>query len=322
MDKRLRSTLLNVAKIAISVGMLAYVLLVRANLGELAQVVAQARWGFLVAAALLAIAGVALRAVRWLALLRALDIDVPLGRLIKLYFVVSFFNAFLPSGFGGDAIRIVELARHSKKTPEAIGTVLVDRANGLWVLFILGLFALPFTVRYIPPQTAILLAAVSAAVAVGGWVVMGTGLIPWLGGKIKLPGQAKLERFYRAVSGCGTVALAQASAVSLAFNLIKIVVDYLIALGLNVDLPFGIFFAFAPIISSSLLLPSIGGLGVREMATTLMYGTVDVAGTHATAMSLAQFGVQTLIPGVIGGLLYAIEGASELRGQPQTELQE
>ena len=321
MEKKKRAALFNIIKIAVSVSMLAYVLY-RANLRKLASVVAEARWGFLAVAGLLAIAGVALRAVRWLALLRSLEIDVPLVRLVKLYFVGSFFNAFLPSGFGGDAIRMMELARHSKKTPEAIGTVLVDRANGLWVLFILGLLALPFASRHMPSQMVLLLAAVSAAVVVGGWVVMGTGLVPWLGSRIKLPGQVKLERFYRAISGCGTVALAQASAVSLIFNLMDITVNYLIALGLNVDLPFGIFFAFAPILSASLLLPSIGGLGVRETANMVLYGTVDVGDTPATAMGLAQYGVKTLVPGLIGGLLYAIEGARELRGQPQSELQE
>ena len=117
--------------------MLAYVLIFRVDLGALGRGVCCARagatWQW---RSLLAMAGVALRAVRWLVLLRAPDIDVPLGRLVRLYYVGTFFNIFLLSGFGGDAIRMIELARHSQKTPEAIGTVLVDRATGLWVLFV------------------------------------------------------------------------------------------------------------------------------------------------------------------------------------------
>ena len=172
--KSMRAKLFNVLKILISVGMLAYVLLVRVDLRELGNALLQARWGFLVVAALLAMAGVALRAVRWLALLRALDIAVPLGRLVKLYFVGTFFNIFLLSGFGGDAIRMMELARHSKKTPEAIGTVLVDRATGLWVLFVLGLIALPFGRASIPQETAALVATVSV-VGVPDW--NGNGIV-------------------------------------------------------------------------------------------------------------------------------------------------
>jgi len=317
-----RARLFNVLKVAISVGMLAYVLLVRVDLGELAGVVADARWGYLAAAALLAILGVALRAVRWRALLRALQIDVDLRRLVGLYFVGTFFNIFLPSGFGGDAVRTMELARQSKRTPEAIGTVLVDRANGLWVLFILGLIAMPFAARYVPTDTVLLLSVVSGAAVVGGWIVMGTAFLPWLGGKIRLPGQAKLERFYQAVSRCGRRALGQASAVSLLFNLINITINYTIARGLNVDRPFWIFFAFAPMLSISLLVPSIGGLGVRETAHMMFYGTVGVTSAAATAMGLAQFAAQTLVPGLIGGVLYAIEGMRGLRVEPEGEAQE
>jgi uncharacterized membrane protein YbhN (UPF0104 family) len=94
----------------------------------------------------------------------------------------------------------------------------------------------------------------------------------------------------------------------------------LIARGLNVERPFWIFFAFAPILSISLLVPSIGGLGVRETAHMLMYGTVGVGSAAATAMGLAQFAVQTLVPGLIGGVLYAIEGARGLRERPQQEV--
>ncbi|MBL7201811.1 MAG: flippase-like domain-containing protein [Anaerolineae bacterium] len=320
--KALRSRLLNLLKVGISAGMLVYVLVFRVDLRALAETVSGARWGPLAGAGALAIAGVALRAVRWLALLRALDIRVPLGRLVRLYFVGTFFNIFLLSGFGGDAIRMMELARHSKRTPEAIGTVLVDRATGLWVLFVLALLALPFGSAGIPRETVLLIAAVSVVGVVGGWLAMGTRLIPWLGSRVKLPGQAKLERFYRAVGGCGYVALGQACGISLAFNLLNITVNYLIARGFNVDLPYGLFFLFTPLVSLSLMLPSVGGLGVREETFRLVYGTVGVPDSTAVAMSLSNYGLQTLLPGLIGAVLYAVEGASELKGRPDPEMQE
>ncbi|MBN1639776.1 MAG: flippase-like domain-containing protein [Anaerolineae bacterium] len=321
MGSGLRAGLLNVFKVAISVGMLAYILLVRVDLRELSTVVAQARWAYLALGGVLAIAGVAIRALRWRALLRALDIAAPLRRLVGLYFVGTFFNSFLPSGLGGDAVRMMELARESKRTPEAIGTTLVDRANGLWVLFLMGLLALPFAARYIPLQTAILLGGAAAVAVAGGWLVMGTAFVPWLGSRVRLPGQAKLERFYGAVSGCGYAALGQASLVSLVFNLMNITINYLIARGLNVERPFWVFFAFAPLLSISLLVPSIGGLGVRETAHMLMYGTVGVGSAAATAMGLAQFAIQTLLPGTIGGVLYAMEGARGLHRPPDQEVE-
>ena len=311
---RLKNKLLNVLKIVISAGMLAYVLLT-VNLRDLGYAILVARWEYLILAAILAIGGVALRAVRWRALLRALGIVVPLGRLVKLYFVGTFFNIFLPTGFGGDAIRMIELARYSKQTPEAIGTVLVDRATGLWMLFAMALAALPFARTAVPSRAATFIAIVAVIGLVGGWVLMGTRLLPWLGARVRLPASEKLERFYRAVSGCGYKALGQALGISLLFNLLIIVVNWLIALGLNVHLPLSVFFLFTSILSLALMLPSVGGLGVREETYKQMYGVVGVPGSVAVAMSLTTFLLQSIVPGVIGGLLYAIEGAADLRGR-------
>ncbi len=313
----MKSRLFNALKVVVSVAMLAYVLLT-VDLGELLATAASARLGYLVLAALLMIGSVALRAVRWLVLLRALDIGTPLPRLVKLYFVGTFFNIFLPTGLGGDAIRMMELARLSKQTPEAIGTVLVDRASGLWVLFIIGLVALPFGRAAIPSQTATFIAAVAVVGVIGGWIVMGTPLLTWLGSWIRLPAQDKLERFYRAVSGCGYVALGQACGISLVFNLVNIAAGYVIALGLNVHLPFSVFFLFTPIISLSLMLPSVGGLGVREETFRRMFGAVGVPGGTAVAMSLTNYLLQPVIPGIIGGVLYAIDGLLGLRGEAES----
>jgi uncharacterized membrane protein YbhN (UPF0104 family) len=307
----MKSKLFNIAKILISATMLTYVLLT-IDLRDLRDAVLHARWEYLALAAILVLCSVPLRAVRWAILLRALGIRVPLGRLVKLYFVGTFFNIFLPTGFGGDAIRMMELARISKQTPEAIGTVLVDRATGLWVLFAIGLVALAFGYGVLPVQTALFIAAVAATGLVGGWVLMGTRFLPWLGTRVKLPGQAKLERFYRAVSGCGYAALGWACGVSLLFNLLNITVNFLIARAMNVDQPYTVFLMFTPILSISLMLPSVGGLGVREATFKQLYRTVGVSDGVSVAMSLTNFVLQPVLPGLIGGLLYVFEGASEL----------
>jgi uncharacterized membrane protein YbhN (UPF0104 family) len=232
---------------------------------------------------------------------------------VRLYYVGTFFNIFLLSGFGGDAIRMMELSRHTERAPEAIGTVLVDRATGLWVLLVIGLVALPFAAGAMPTQMVWIIGGTAAVGVVGGWLVMGTRLVPWLGARIRLPGQAKLERFYASVSGCGYRALGQACAISLLFNLMNVSVNYLIGLAFWVQVPLGIFVAFAPILAMSLMLPSVGGLGVREEAHRLLYGSVGVSDSTAVAMSLTTFGVQTLLPGIVGAVLYALEGASGLR---------
>jgi uncharacterized membrane protein YbhN (UPF0104 family) len=162
----------------------------------------------------------------------------------------------------------------------------------------------------------LLIGGVALAVVIGGWVVMGTRFVPWLGSHIRLPGQDKLDRFYRAVSGCGYRALGQACLVSLIFNLMNVTTNYTIARAFDVRLPLGVFVTFAPMLAMSLMLPSVGGLGVREEAHRLLYGTVEVPSTLAVAISLTTFAAQTLLPGIVGAVLYALEGAAQLRAAP------
>jgi hypothetical protein len=258
-------------------------------------------------------------------LLQALDIDVPLRRLVQLYFIGAFFNLFLPTGLGGDAIRMAELTRTMSSAstggaPEAIGTTLVDRATGLWVLFVLALLALPFSHTLLPDGWLPVLALVTVGGVVGGWVVMGTPLIPWLGSKVRLPGQDKLERFYRSVSQLGYEALGKACLVSLIFDILLIVFNVLIARGLDVDQPLGVFLLFTPMISFSLTLPiSFGGLGVREQTYVLLFSALGVSDAAAVAMSLANWGLTNVVVGLIGGVMYALEGMTTLTAQEISE---
>ena len=309
----MRGWAFNILKILVSAGLLAYILTTQVNVNQLAASLFSSRGSYLVAAAALMIVGTILRAVRWQALLRPLDINVPLRLLVHWYFVGAFFNLFLPTGMGGDAVKMVKLGQYSGRHPEAIGTTLVDRATGLWVLFVLALLALPFSSRLLPPNWIVSTAAIATTGVVAGLLAMATPLLPWLGSRFHLPGQDKLERFYRSVSQLGFRALGQACLISLVFDLLLILFNVWIAASLKVVQPLGIFLLFTPLISFSLALPiSIGGLGVREQTYLSLFQVVGVAGPTAVAMSLLNYLLTNVVVGVLGGGLYALEGLRAL----------
>lgn len=298
----------NLLKILVSVALLLYILIYQVDLSDVWAVLSAAHLAPLILGSLLMILGVILRAYRWQVLLDALEIRVSLPRLTYLYFFGSLFNLFLPTGLGGDAVKMAKLAQDTGQVPESIGTTLVERATGLWVLFILSLIALPFSSEFLPPEWIPPITLITIAGVVGGFVVMGTPLLPWLGSKIKLPGQAYFLRFYRAVSQLGWRALAVACLVSLIFDLLLIWVTYLIAASLDVSLPTGIFFIFTPLISLSLTFPiSVGGLGVREQTYILLFQAVNVTPEIAVAMSLLFYLLTTVLIGLIGGLLFMLD---------------
>jgi hypothetical protein len=121
-------------------------------------------------------------------------------------------------------------------------------------------------------------------------------------GRIKI-----LRELYESLYLYGTVALLKASAASLAWNLILVFGYYLLGLAVGIDLQLWYYFLFVPIISVLLLIPSVGGLGVREGATVFLFTQVGIPETQALALALAYLVALWLIA-LSGGFLYFIQG--------------
>jgi uncharacterized membrane protein YbhN (UPF0104 family) len=303
-------------RLVISLGALAFIL-VTSDPDQVVNLVRRADPKLMLAAFVLVVFGIVVRAVRWMVLLRALGIQVPLRRLVELYFVGTFFNAFLPSGFGGDVVRVLELTQDAH-VAAAVGTVIVDRMTGILVLFAMALAVLPFSGGLLPAETisAIGLLAVGGLVA-GGVVLHGGLLRRWgrlLPGRLSLTGENALARVYRAVTDCGPRAVAQALGVSVVFNLILVIYNYLIARAVGVDIAFTYFLVFVPVLSITLMVPiSVGGLGVREGAAKVLFPLAGVDEAAAVAASLGVYLIARLLAGLVGGLVYLAQGARGLR---------
>lgn len=305
-----------VARVVISLGLLVAVLLT-IGLEELWATVSSASLPLLLAALALFIGGVVVRAARWRALLVALGIRLPFRRLVYLYFSGAFFNLFLPTGFGGDVVRVLELAQEAQATA-ALGTVVVDRLTGLLVLFAMALAALPFGGGLLSLQMRLLVGLLSTAgLIVGGLVLQGKWLRrlgSWLPGPLSLTGEGALARAYTAVTACGWRAVGQALFFSLLFNTLLILVNYLAALAVGMDIPLVYFLIFVPVLSVTLMLPiSVGGLGVRETTAALLFAQIGVDEAVAVAASLSVYAVSALTS-LFGGLLYLVQSLRSLGG--------
>jgi uncharacterized membrane protein YbhN (UPF0104 family) len=306
----------NLLRVVVSLGALAFILST-VGLEKVAGLIRRADLLLMLAAFLLVVAGIVVRAVRWMVLLRALGIQVPLRRLVELYFIGTFFNAFLPSGLGGDVVRVLELAQDTHAAAAA-GTVIVDRMTGLLVLFAMALAALPFSGDLLPAETVSAIGLLSVGGLVAGGFVLQGGLLRrwsrWLPGPLALTGEGALARVYHAVTGCGSRAIAQALGVSLLFNLLLVALNYLVARAVGVDIALTYFLLFVPLLSLTLTLPvSIGGLGVREGMAVLLFTQAGVGEAAAVAASLGVYLLSTVLAGLLGGLIYLAQGARGLR---------
>jgi uncharacterized membrane protein YbhN (UPF0104 family) len=306
---------LNLARILISGLLLAWVL-TQAGLASLAAAARDADFGLYGLALLLAVLGILVRAARWHWLLRSVGARVSYGRAVYLYFIGAFFNTFLPTGFGGDVVRVLEIGPGAT-SQQAAGTALVDRLTGFIMLFVLALAALPFAYSLLPANLTLPIAALAGAVLVASLLLFEGRLIRrltnWLPAKLSPAGDAWIGRTYAVITACGLRGVGGALLWSLLFNLLLIVESLLVSRALGLTVPASLFFLFVPVTTAALLVPiSIAGLGVREGLYVTLLGQVGVGATQAVALSLATYSLDVAM-GLIGGIVYLVAGLMGLR---------
>ena len=270
------------------------------ELAQVGQLLAGVDGRWAAVAFLLINASLFLRAYRWQLLLRGLGVQMGFGRLVALYFVGNFFNAFLPSGFGGDAVRVVEVAQEVG-SEVAAGTVFLDRFTGLLTLFGMGLLALPFRPASFPPALVLSLVLVCGGGLVAGVVVLDGRLLRLVGGRLP----RALGRFVLAVERCGRPAIGRALGVSLLFNGLLVGWWTAVAQALGTAVGFGYNLLVVPLLAVALLAPSIGGLGVREALAVPLLAGAGVGGDAAVAISLLEFLLMRL-SSLLGAGVYAV----------------
>lgn len=298
---------LNLLRILISVGALAFLFWKVIDPDEVLAELRQIDPRFLLAAFGLFVLSLVVRAVRWLILVRGLDPAVPFGRLLRLYFVGAFFNAFLPSTYGGDVVRALELTQDTDPSA-AIGTVFLDRLTGLMMLAVMGLIVLPFQAAHMARWLIWVLAGVMGGILMGGLLILeGRGLrrvtarLPF---GLSLAGQGLLGRVYAAITGCGWRAVRGAFGVSIVFNVINVAINWLCGQAVGIGIGPGYFFAITTLVAISGFVPSIGGWGVRETVSTVVFSSADP--NKAVVWGIA-LNLITLAAGLVGGVVYLAE---------------
>jgi uncharacterized protein (TIRG00374 family) len=314
-QKKTRDRLLNILKIAVSVVGLLLIVLTQ-DLGQAFRALVKMDWLPFLGALLLLLSGSLVRAYRWGCLVWALGVRVSWWRLVRLYFVGAFFSQFLPTGVGGDAVKMYELSRDDHRAAAAISSVLVDRFLGLFILFAMASLALISSYELVEPGVRLLIAALCAGSLIGAALLLQRHWIEAWGQRLRLDrllgGIKLLRELYESVHLYGTAALVKATVASVIWNLILILGYYLLGLAVGIDLALRHYFLLVPIISAVLLVPSVGGLGVRENTTVLLLRRVGVDEPQALALALA-YDITLWITALIGAAIYFIQGMLEAR---------
>jgi len=293
----LSNRLFTAIKVAISVGLMAY-LLTWIDLRTVGQLIVSAKPAPLLVALLLYFLAIGTGVVKWQWLLRAQGLPIPLGNLLAYTFVGLFFGNFLPSNVGGDVIRAYNLARHSSQLEEAATSVFVDRLIGL-LAFLAAAVIMAILAAIQLQQAPGLEEIVLATIAVFATVLAGFALL--LSRRITRRGaflfdlpllsvfRPSARRVFYALQSYrhNYLVLVQALALSSLIVVLTTLVQFCLseALGLQIDLFY--FFLFNPLIAFVLLVPiTVNGIGLKETAFVFFLGLVGVPQAAALSISL------------------------------------
>ena len=285
----------------------------RIDLGSVVQVVARmdgVTWVLLV---LVTAADRVLAAGRWLVLVRASGIDLPVLPGARLFFVSSFLGSFLPAGVGGDVARTWELATRTGRPGEALAVAAVDRWLGLASVLLLGTIGISMASGLeTDPRVVVAVYASLGAVVVTGFAGgpadrAAAIVLParWAAAVVSVTGAVR--RFRRRSDALGLVV-----GLSFATQVLRIVLAWLIGVGLAMDIPLAYYFVVMPIGIVLILLPiSVAGLGPAQGVIVWMLRPAGVPEELSFAMStlFVLLGVAANLP---GAMLF-------LRSRPQSQ---
>ncbi|MGE5199148.1 MAG: lysylphosphatidylglycerol synthase transmembrane domain-containing protein [Rhodospirillaceae bacterium] len=258
-----------------------------------------------------------LSAWRWWLLLRPVRLGVPYLRMVAFYFIGMFFNIFLPTIVGGDAVKAILLTRETGAPARSTMSVFMERNVGLFALLTIATAA-----AFVAPPVDVKgfnllqLTLLVFAGFVAANIVLASRpayrLVDYLVAltplsRIRSRAASLYEALvpYREARWRGL--LAAAAAQSFLFQAVVILVVFLNANALGLSVPVSALAVFVPLISLAGMLPiSVNGLGVREALYLLLFGRLGVPADAAVSMALLYFAV-TLAASLPGGAVYALQ---------------
>ncbi len=308
-----RDLLIFLAKLAVTVGLVAYVLSGQ-SLSEIKGVMQNPHWGYLLAALVVYAISAFGGALQWSWILKASGIEAPKREIQRLYFIGLFFNNFLPANIGGDVYKIVDLGRRENRALGVFCSTLLDRLIGLTALTSLAVVFLALAaIRQIslPTSSLLLIPATLALVMLLALLLsrrLGTSLpallqrwdwirlANWL-----LRVTSELALFRGRVRWLNFIFL-----FSILVQFLRMVTHLLVAYGLGLALNLEQMvqlMVLVPMLALSLILPiTINGIGLRESVAATLLIFCGLSASEGVAVEMVAYLVQVTFS-LQGGVL-------------------
>ncbi len=301
-----------VLKGGISFGLIAWVLSKVDPAAAWNQAKSMDGWLALLAVVLMA-AQIALGAVRWALVLRALSAAFHWLQTLSVYYIGVFFPIVLPGAVGGDAVRMWFARRNGLTLATAVNSVALERAVTVFALVLLVCLCQPILMLRLPDLPGAWVFPMLLAVCVIGILVLAV--------LDRLPENLHRWRLVRglAVLAVDTRKLFFHPGFSLATILVALVghvnlslVVYVLAIALGLEVHVLDCLVLVPPVILIMTLPiSIAGWGVRETAMVTAFAFVGVSHDSALVLSIL-FGIVTMLTSLTGGVVFLMAGGRKM----------
>lgn len=268
--------------------------------------------------------GQVISAYKWYRLLEPLRLVISFARIVSLYFIGMFFNIFLPTIVGGDAVKAILLSRETGATGRATVSVFMERNTGLLALLAIATVAAWYAppVRLFNLSLPVLVLLLFAGYIAANIVLASARAYETVDAIVALTPLAGMRHRasslyeglvpYRRRVGL----LVSAVGLSFLFQAIVIGVVFLNARALDQSFPVSALAVFVPLISLAGMLPvTVNGLGVREALYVLLFGQLGASRDLSVSLALLYLAV-TFIASLPGGIVYALQPPTRGSGEP------
>lgn len=250
--------------------------------------------------------GTALAAYRWHLLMRPLGYRLSFGFYLRSYFKGAFFNQALPTSIGGDAVRVLDVARGGVRKRDAFRGVFIDRVLGLVALLVLNLVASAVDPHLLPTDIHL---AINLLAGTG----LAAFLLMLLLHRISSMRRWRVTRYAGRISGDLLQVLRRPPdavvqfILSVGVHLLSLVAVLLIGRSVGLDYGLTTFLIIVPPAILLTLIPvSFAGWGVREGALVGLFSLIGADRALVLSMSIL-YGL-VLVVGSLPGLAAYLAG--------------
>ncbi len=280
-----------------------------------------ASFWYILAAFLCVILWIFFMVLRWKVLLTGYNYQVSFSRLSSFYLIGLFFNNFLPTSIGGDVFRIYKIVEEIGDRTIGFASVIIERMLGIAATLLLAVFAL-FMISQQFHSARLLYISIFLLLSISAFFFIVVRNRPF---KILLRIFDKLtffsigEKFNKLLEAIHYFQdrrrillyvlfyslLSQIAIVYMNYFFVKI-------FALNVDLSY--LFVVVPVTFLLTILPSINGVGVRDLGFVSLLSRVGVIKAAALSLSFMNL-IMPMLISVIGAVLFITQKRKTKSGE-------